>query len=745
MKAIAHLRPAYSRAFWGSARGRLFLLVLLFVAPALAVQVIGARSDLQQGIAFRKLELNQVMAHAQGDFKTLLDGTRTVFGDLVQLNEMRRPDNCTQIFNALRLAYERLAPDASNIGLSDAQGNIFCAVVPVLGERNIANQPHFQNAVKNLDMALGAYSLNPLTGKPVLNVAYPVLSFTGQVQTVIFATFELRWLEAWQNEVALPAGSALTLFASDGSILERILNGVTIRGGAAQNAAWFAPLQAGQTGVEALDLDGVRRLNSLVPLAMDSQTAAYLHLGYPVDELYASIYQSLRWKLASLGLILLVVLAIAWWGSEKLFLQPLRNLMSMVGQVQAGDLQARALGVRGLSELTLLAQSFNRMAGSLQQREADRNQAQAELQESEERFRAVLDNAAVGVAVMSLDRRITQINQTAIRLTGYSAEEIYNLNPSLLAVEEDRHLDRDLFIELVEGKREQYTVEKRYIRKDGSVFWGRVNFSAVHGTNGRPLYTIGMIEDISEEKHAAERLAAQEAEYRRMLEQRITERTAELNQANELLQQKATQDAVSAERTRLARELHDAVTQTLFSATLIADVLPELWELNNTEGRRRLAELHQLTRGALAEMRALLVELRPNALIEVPLPTLLRQLTEAFTGRARINIQLSVDGQCKLPPDAQVALYRIAQEALNNIVKHSKATQAMVTLRLGDTVRLTVADNGAGFDPAAVTADHLGLKIMRERAEAIGAAFRLYSEPGEGAQVSVIWLSGETV
>jgi signal transduction histidine kinase len=286
--------------------------------------------------------------------------------------------------------------------------------------------------------------------------------------------------------------------------------------------------------------------------------------------------------------------------------------------------------------------------------------------------------------------------------------------------------------------------EKRYIRKNGTLFWGRVNFSAVPGVDGKPAYTIGMIEDITDEKQAAERLAFQEAEHRRMLEQRIAERTEELNRANEQLQQKAAQDAVVAERSRLARELHDAVTQTLFSATLIADVLPELWEMNITEGRKRLTELHQLTRGALAEMRALLVELRPNALVEIPLPILLRQLTEAITGRARIPVQLSVEGQCKLPADVQVGLYRITQEALNNVVKHSQATLAMVTLRLDDAVRLTVTDNGAGFDPSTVTADHLGLKIMRERADAIGARLSIYSEPGDGAQISVVWEKGDT-
>ena len=282
-------------------------------------------------------------------------------------------------------------------------------------------------------------------------------------------------------------------------------------------------------------------------------------------------------------------------------------------------------------------------------------------------------------------------------------------------------------------------MEKRFVRKNGDVFWGRVTYSAVPGQDGRPEYLVGLIEDISEERQAKERLASQEAEHRRMLEQRLAERTEELNAANERLRDQAAQDAVTAERTRLARDLHDAVTQTLFSTTLIAEVIPDLWEMNPVEGRRRLEELRQLTRGALAEMRTLLVELRPNALVEVPLATLLRQLTEAMVGRSRIAIQLSAEGERRLPPDVQVGLYRIAQEALNNIFKHARATQAVVTLRLGETVRLTVADNGAGFDPAAVTADHLGLKIMRERAEAIGARFSIYSEPDEGTQVSVVW------
>lgn len=171
---------------------------------------------------------------------------------------------------------------------------------------------------------------------------------------------------------------------------------------------------------------------------------------------------------------------------------------------------------------------------------------------------------------------------------------------------------------------------------------------------------------------------------------------------NARLYRQAEETAALAERTRLARELHDSVTQTLFSASLIAEVLPDLWKMDQSEGWRRLEELRQLTRGAMAEMRTLLVELRPNALVEIPLPDLLRQLCESLIGRARLPIQLSIEGHRKLAPDVQVSLYRITQEALNNVVKYSKATQAVVTLRLNGSMHLSIADNGCGFEITAV-------------------------------------------
>ncbi|HEU5318630.1 MAG TPA: GAF domain-containing sensor histidine kinase [Chloroflexota bacterium] len=209
---------------------------------------------------------------------------------------------------------------------------------------------------------------------------------------------------------------------------------------------------------------------------------------------------------------------------------------------------------------------------------------------------------------------------------------------------------------------------------------------------------------------------------------------------NARLYARSRETAARQERSRLARELHDAVTQTLFSASLIADVLPRLWERNPDYARRRLDELRQLVRGALAEMRTLLLELRPAALTQAPLGDLLGHLADAFTGRTLIPVSVEQRAAVVLPPEVQVALYRIAQEALHNVAKHAAATRVALTAWAEpDRAELRIADDGAGFDPTFVSAEHLGLRIMRERADAIGAAVRLTSGPGQGTTVHVTW------
>lgn len=210
---------------------------------------------------------------------------------------------------------------------------------------------------------------------------------------------------------------------------------------------------------------------------------------------------------------------------------------------------------------------------------------------------------------------------------------------------------------------------------------------------------------------------------------------------NASLRLQAEENAAAAERSRLARDLHDAVTQTLFAASLIAEVLPRLWDRDQEQGKKRLEELRQLTRGALAEMRTLLLELRPKALMEANLGELFRHLVDAFTGQARIPAHLYIQGEpAGLPPEVKVALYRITQEALNNIAKHARASQVEIRLSLlGDGVELTIRDDGRGFDLGSSPSDHLGLSIMQERAASIAAAIQIDSAPGKGTRITTQW------
>lgn len=203
---------------------------------------------------------------------------------------------------------------------------------------------------------------------------------------------------------------------------------------------------------------------------------------------------------------------------------------------------------------------------------------------------------------------------------------------------------------------------------------------------------------------------------------------------------KSEQAAVAAERNRLARDLHDAVTQTLFSSSMIADVLPKIWERNPDEGRRRLEELRQLTRGALSEMRTLLVELRPAALADTDLGDLLEHQVNAFIARTRLQVGFERSVSYNPPVEVKEAFYRIAQEAFNNIARHAEAAQVRVRLD-GEPGKmdLTIQDDGVGFDAQTLEHEGLGLGIMRERARSIGSRLEVASRPGRGTRLHLNW------
>lgn len=208
---------------------------------------------------------------------------------------------------------------------------------------------------------------------------------------------------------------------------------------------------------------------------------------------------------------------------------------------------------------------------------------------------------------------------------------------------------------------------------------------------------------------------------------------------NARLHKQAQISAAVEERQRLARELHDAVTQTLFSASVLAESLPRLWERDQNKVAPNLERLVRLTRGALAEMRVLLLELRPTMILNTRLSELLIQLANAIQGQRSVNIRSDIQDAGGLPGDVHLAFYRITQESLNNIIKHSHASEAAIYLRsAADHVVLEVTDNGRGFDLDSDSAG-FGLNNIYERAEAINAVLQIEGGVGKGTQIRVEW------
>jgi signal transduction histidine kinase len=226
------------------------------------------------------------------------------------------------------------------------------------------------------------------------------------------------------------------------------------------------------------------------------------------------------------------------------------------------------------------------------------------------------------------------------------------------------------------------------------------------------------------------------------LERRVDERTTALTIAlseNEKLRERAVIAAAQSERSRLARELHDSVSQAVFGISLGVRTLLDLGARNNPVYAGPLDYIHNLSGMALAEMRALIFELRPESLQEEGLLAALDR--QAAAVQARYQLVIDTEGMCH-EPEAELAvkeaLYRIALEAIHNTVKHAGATRVRLSLKIVDSdIHMQVADNGRGFDATGKFPGHLGLVSMRERVDKLGGTVSIESVIGQGTTVSV--------
>jgi PAS domain S-box-containing protein len=384
----------------------------------------------------------------------------------------------------------------------------------------------------------------------------------------------------------------------------------------------------------------------------------------------------------------------------------------------------RRKGVLGVSsysvEVSWSEDSINQLAiaANVIGAALERKDAQTASQESEERFRYLFAQASIGIAIETMEGRILEVNPAFCLMLHYSPEELLNLSCSRLTHPDDEEIEKILFEELSRGLRSNYTLEKRFFRKDGSQMWGQVSVSFLNTNHGNAPLVIGMVSDITAQKIAE----------------------ANLHQRDRELQQLAGRliEAQEEERARISRELHDDIGQRV---ALLASEVDLVRGQSSAERKHSTIALLQKLRDELhaiaTDIHELSHELHSASLQCCGLKVALKDLCWKYWNNHRLEIDLRTENfDSTLSPEVALCLFRVAQEALANVIKHGNTKKVLVkVIQDSERVRLTVKDSGAGFDSTIQTGG-IGLISMRERLGLCGGILSVKSAPNQGTEIT---------
>ncbi len=432
-----------------SLRARSLLLVLIAVLPALGLMLYAGLEQRRLALTDAQSTALQLVRTAATDQARWVAGTRHLLVVLAQLPQVRGADSAA--CNALLADLLRQSQGYTGFSVATPNGDVFCSAPALTQPVSYADRAWFQRAVQTRDFAIGDYLIGRITGKAAVILAYPVLADSGQIQAIIAAGLDLTWLNQLITAAPLPPGSSLTVIDRNGAILARQPEPETWVGKSLPDAPVVAAiLGKREEGVaESTGLDGAPRLYAFTPLGVGPEAGAYVAIGIPISVAYAEADRMLARNLSLLGLVAVLALNAAWFGSHLFIFRRVQTLLHATRRLAAGDLAARTGLPYGVGELSQLAHAFDQMAAALQQAHEElelRVQARtADLAQAGQVLRSLIN--AVNEAIFLLDPEgiILVANETTAQRLRMSGDEvvgkcIWDLLPPELAAARRAHI-----------------------------------------------------------------------------------------------------------------------------------------------------------------------------------------------------------------------------------------------------------------------------------------------------------------
>jgi PAS domain S-box-containing protein len=713
------MRKIISRLVSGL-RLRLLLLVLLACAPLVGLTLHTASEERRRLVKEWNQRSQEMMELATREEGRVIGQTRQLLLVLAESSQVRSGNRrgCKKLLDDLFGSYPRYA----NFGVVGTNGMVLASARPMAEPASQTNRPFFRRTLTTGAFAIGVFPDGQTAGKPTVNFGCPVFDSDGQVQAVVFAMLDLDWVSSFESALPaqLPKGATWTEIDRAGRILARYPLPEKWIGQPFPEKSLLETVFSQDHGVvEAVSTDGKPGYHAFA--AMHSQfvpgDVVTILSSIPREVLFAEADRRLTENLAGLGIAACFAFMLGWIGSYLLVLRPVRTLVKSSARLATGDLSTRTGSHRG-DELGQLSHAFDQMAQALEHREVERQSANYALKTSETRYRRLFETAQDGILILNADTgQIDDVNPFLTNLLGYTREQLLGNKLWEIGPFKDTKASKAEFREL---QREDYVRYEDLPLETSNGKSINVEFvSNVYQVNGGRVIQCN-IRNITERKQAE----AKRKEYSRKL-QVLSRRLVE---------------AQETERRNIARELHDEIGQalTVMQLNLQAMLLSPGTEVVSP----RLNETLEVVERVLEQVHDISLDLRPSILDDLGLEPALRWYTERQAALVELKVEFHADQlEQRLDPMVETECFRVAQEALTNVVRHAQAKTVTVELRKEDgQLHLRVRDDGVGFEMApvreqAVRGTSLGLLSMEERASLAGGGLEFKSVPGQGTEV----------